>query len=194
MSEVQKHGFIFEDKVLNILGIEKNTYTNKWDACINNKNISIKCIGRNNAVELGSLQRFWGAEPFTMIIGWWEQVDGFHKKITGVDELDFTEEILKKLKGNLTNLDIISAVNTLTLASFPVGEHEKARSWFKNWKKEYKDKMGLLTLTGKVDSSSQRRWQCSINKTNYKKLFSERSNIYTYNGVGFSDIESSVRR
>jgi hypothetical protein len=73
------------------------------------------------------------------------------------------------------------------LANFPEGKHEEARKFFKQWKKDNKDRLGLLTLSGKVDSKRQRRWQCSINKTNYKKLFGERAKSTIFNGIDLSE-------
>lgn len=58
MTEVQKHGFIFENWIKNILGVKNLTYkyTQKWDIP-GKTQISVKCIGLTNALEFGSTVR-----------------------------------------------------------------------------------------------------------------------------------------
>jgi len=76
MPEVQKHGFIFEDWVKIILGVEKlaYNYTQKWDV-IGETPISVKCMGLKNALEFGSTVRIWEInEIFTIVIGRWQQI------------------------------------------------------------------------------------------------------------------------
>lgn len=175
MSERQLHGLNFEKLILNnIFGNYKGKYIDKFDIPITesnkfgfNYNISIKSIGINNAVELGSLLRFYeNTEPFIMIVGW--HVD---KNIKSINEYLFSEDILDKLKGTISLEKIKEIYNTLNLENFPLGKHEEARKYFKEIKKLLKNDLGLLTITGKVDSKTQRRWQCNINNTNFKKLF-----------------------
>jgi hypothetical protein len=182
MAERQKHGFIFQKEVQNLLGAASTAYTHKWDIEDKDSFTSVKMIKSSGAVEMGSLLRFYqNTNPFTMIIAWHNDL-----KIIGVESVYFTEEIIKALKGSLSIEDIVVANKTLSISNFPLGSHEQARAYFKQWKKENKTKIGLLTPTGKVDSKSQRRWQCSINQTNWLKLFKTKSSNPIFMGKDFS--------
>lgn len=172
MAERQYHGLEWETSLKKHFGISSNSYTSHWDGELDGIPLSIKCMGISNALEMSSLLRFWQSPPFIMIVGWWK--DSTTKQPVGIQELNFTPEVLTRLRGELTLTEIQEAVEMLNIKHYPLGKHEEARQWFKEWKSKNKSKMGLLTLTGKVDSNSQRRWQCSINKTNFVKLFGPR--------------------
>lgn len=176
MSEVQNHGFVFQDWVEEVLGIKKSNYkyTDKWD--IPGKiPISIKCMKSKGALEFGSAVRFWETnETFILIVGRWKQ-SGKNKIITSIDEIKITPEILKKLKGSITLKELTAFDNKIK--SFPAGKvgQKEGISFARNWKTERKERMGLMTITHKIDSKSQRRVQCNLNFTNYIKLFGEPS-------------------
>jgi hypothetical protein len=172
MAERQLHGLQWESHIKKQLNLSSNSYTSHWDGELDGLPLSIKCMGISNALEMSSLLRFWQSPPFLMIVGWWK--DTHTKQVEGSQKLFFSEEILGRLRGTLSLEDIQKAVDTLTIKNFPEGRHEEARAWFKQWKKDHSPKAGLLTLTGKVDSKTQRRWQCSINRTNFVKLFGPR--------------------
>jgi hypothetical protein len=194
MTEVQKHGFTFEDWIKKILCVNQLDckYTQKWD--IPGKiPISIKCIGKNNALELSSVLRFWENKPFLLIVGRWEQA-GNIKKIVSIDELMIREDILKKLKGNLT-LEELKEFNS-KIISFPAGKEGQREGiiYAKKWKKEHADKIGLITITHKIDSKNQRRLQCNINYKNYLKIFGEPSWNPTFRGQLFEEVIISSSR
>lgn len=76
MTEVQNHGFVFEDWVKTVLGVKElaYNYTQKWDIQ-GETSISVKCMGITNALEFGSTVRIWKInETFTLVVGRWEQV------------------------------------------------------------------------------------------------------------------------
>ena len=182
MSERQNHGFKFQAEIEQLFGVAPSSYTAKWDIENSNTLISVKMIKNSGAIELGSLLRFYeNISPFTMIIAWHN-----NSKIVGVESVEFTEDILKLLKGSLSLEEITTAHKTLSIANFPLGSHELARAYFKEWKQLNKSKIGLITPTGKVDSKSQRRWQGSINQTNWLKLFKTKSNNPIFMGKDFS--------
>ena len=56
----------------------------------------------------------------------------------------------------------------------------------KKWKKERKNKMGLLTITHKIDSKDQRRIQYNLNYKNYIKLFGEPSKKTEFRSQNFN--------
>lgn len=174
MSEVQKHGFIFEDWVKEILGVKElaSNYTQKWDIP-DETPISVKCMGLVNALEFGSAIRIWKInEIFTLVIGRWKQLDD-KKIIASVDEIDITVEDLKKMRGEIT-LEELKEFDK-KIKSFPAGKEEQLAgiNFARKWKSDRRERMGLLTITHKIDSKTQRRVQCNLNYKNYVTLFGE---------------------
>jgi len=163
MAERQQHGFNFENAVKSFLGAQNNSYTAEWDA---ENNISIKFIG-SGTIDMGSIVRI-----FTHLQNpGWTMILGRHsnKVCHSVYELTFTEEVCKALRGHLT-LEMVTEFDN-TVKSFVVGQHKEARAYAKMWKLANKLRMGLLTVQPKIDSKNQRRVQCGINNTAFKKLF-----------------------
>lgn len=172
MTEVQSHGFVFEDWVKIILGVEKlaSKYTQKWDVP-GEKPTSVKCMGFTNALEFGSTVRIWEInETFTLVVGRWQQV-GSKKLIRSIDEIDITPEILNKMRGNISLEEIRDFDKKIK--RFPAGKigQKQGIEFANKWKVERKDRIGLLTITHKIDSKKQRRIQCNLNYSNYIKLF-----------------------
>lgn len=195
MVEVQKHGFTFEKWIKEVLGVDKldSKYTQKWD--IPGKiPISVKFIGKTNALELSSAVRFWeNNKPFLLIVGRWEQV-GNVKKIISIDELMFDKKILTRLKGSL-KLEELKEFNK-KIVSFPSGKRgqEEAITYAKKWKEENSHRIGLITITHKIDSKNQRRLQCNINYQNYLELFSQPSGDITFRDQSFNGTINSPKR
>jgi hypothetical protein len=196
MSEVQNHGFVFENWVKNILGVAKlaSNYTQKWDIP-GETPVSVKCMGLTNALEFGSTVRIWEInETFTLVVGRWEQV-GFKKVIRSIDEIDITPDILIKMKGNITLEELRDFDKKIK--SFPAGKdgQKSGIEYARKWKAERKDKMGLLTITHKIDSKDQRRIQCNLNYKNYIKLFGKPSEKVEFRGQFFShEIDHGPRK
>lgn len=195
MSEVQIHGFAFEKWIKGVLGVDRpdSKYTQKWD--IPGKiPISIKCIGKTNALELSSALRFWeNDKPFLLIVGRWEQ-EGKCKKIISIDEILMNNMIISKLKGNLT-LSELNEFNS-RIVSFPAGKtgQREGITYAKKWKKENAHKIGLITITHKIDSKNQRRLQCNINYQNYLRLFGSPSWKPIFRGNVFNEVIDSACR
>src|SRR3989344_2616825 len=121
MTEVQNHGFVFENWVKSILGVKElaYNYTQKWDIQ-GETPISVKFMGLTNALEFGSTVRIWEInEPFTLVVGRWEQV-GNEKIVRSIDEITITPAILKKMKGSIA-LEEIKDFDKL-IKKFPAGE------------------------------------------------------------------------
>ena len=196
MSEVQKHGFIFEEWVKNILGVSHlaTNYTQKWDVAGKDP-VSVKFMGEKNALEFSSTVRIWEIqENFILVIGRWRQV-GNKKKVVSIDEIKITKNILNKMRGDIS-MDEIKEFDK-KIKTFPAGKlgQFEGITFAKKWKKDRKDRMGLLTITHKIDSKTQRRIQCNLNYKNYIKLFGEpsMSNIYRSHIFDF-DIEHGPRK
>ncbi|MFA6099992.1 MAG: hypothetical protein WC750_03900 [Patescibacteria group bacterium] len=188
MTEVQKHGFIFEDWVKDVLGVKElaSKYTQKWDVPGETTPISVKCMGMTNALEFGSTVRIWEInETFTLVIGRWEQVEN-KKIIRSIDEIDIRPEDLKKMRGNIS-LDEIRELDK-KIKSFSPGKEgqKKGIEFAEKWKLERKARMGLLTITHKIDSKDQRRIQCNLNYSNYVKLFGQPSKEVKFRGHIFN--------
>ncbi|MFA5948340.1 MAG: hypothetical protein WC806_05250 [Candidatus Gracilibacteria bacterium] len=187
MTEVQNHGFVFEDWVKNVLGVKKlaYNYTQKWDI-LGKTPVSVKCMGMTNALEFGSTVRIWEInETFTLVVGRWEQV-GFKKIIRSIDEIDITPKLLKKMRGNISLEEIINFDKKIK--TFPAGKvgQKQGIKFARMWKAERKDRIGLLTITHKIDSKNQRRIQCNLNYNNYVKLFGQPSKKVEFRGHTFN--------
>lgn len=187
MTEVQNHGFIFENWVKTILGVKHlaYNYTQKWDIP-NSIPISVKFMGLKNALEFGSAVRIWEIdEPFILIIGRWKQT-GFKKTIASIDEITITKEMLNKMRGNISIEELKDFDKTIK--AFPAGKigQNEGIKFAKKWKNERKNKLGLLTITHKIDSKNQRRVQCNLNFNNYIKLFGEPSNSNKLRNIIFN--------
>ena len=198
MAARQNHGFTFQDEIENLWGIEeKSGYTDKWDMKTDKVLYSIKNIKISGAVELGSLKRFFEHDkPFLLIIGWHNVTNKNYECgkncVLGVEEVEFTMDMINALRGNITYDEVVEATNKLTTTHFPAGKNGQklAQEWYKNWRVERKDRMsGLLNFNGKVDHLDQRRWQCSINRANWVKLVGARSTNPIYRGIDFSTID-----
>ncbi|MDO8563679.1 MAG: hypothetical protein Q7R87_01585 [Nanoarchaeota archaeon] len=195
MSEVQSHGFTFERWIKNVLNVDEpaSKYTQKWDI-LDKIPISIKCMGKSNALELSSAIRFWeNDKPFLLIIGRWEQV-GAHKTIISIDEILIGDEIMNKLRGSLT-LKELKEFNS-KIISFPAGKKGQKEGiiYANKWKNENANKIGLITITHKIDSKNQRRLQCNVNYQNYLKIFGQPSWRPLFRGQIFEGTIDSTSR
>jgi len=187
MTEVQSHGFIFENWVKNVLGVKELAYkyTQKWDIS-DETPISVKCMGLTNALEFGSTVRIWEIdEAFTLVVGRWKQAENL-KIIKSIDEIVITPEILLKMRGHI-DLEEVKDFDK-KIKCFVAGKdgQKKAIEFAVNWKSERKDRMGLLTITHKIDSKNQRRIQCNLNYNNYIKLFGNPSGKTVFRGHIFN--------
>lgn len=189
MSEVQKHGFIFEEWIKEVLGVDNlaYNYTQKWDVP-GEIPVSVKCMGMTNALEFGSTVRIWEIdEPFTIVIGRWEQ-RGTTKIIRSIDEITITLNILRRMRGSITIEELRNF--DARIKRFPAGEDGQIAgiAFAKAWKRERENRMGLLTITHKIDSKDQRRIQCNLNYTNYVKIFGEPSMKVKFRGHEFTEM------
>lgn len=195
MTEVQEHGFIFENWIKQILNIDHlaSNYTQKWDIP-GEFPISVKCMGEFNALEFSSAERMWEIDDdFLLIVARWKQI-GSNKVIISIDELLFNETILNKLRGDIS-LDELRAFND-RIKNFPPGRagQEAGSEFAEQWKRINSHKMGLLNIAAKLDSKTQRRVQCNLNYSNYVSLFGEPSGNLTFRGHKFDQIIKSGPR
>ena len=178
----QKHGFIFENeirtKVFNLNSTENDT--NKYDIPCNknqlnkNENISIKVTG-NNTICCGDILRFYDYDfnnINTIILIKYKQESNL-KIVKNIYEINYNKECHKLLFGDLP-LDILKEY-IFNVKNIPKNiKTREAKTHFnyisekKKIQKEYNLK---IQINPKVDSSTQRRVQCSI--TNFETLLKD---------------------
>lgn len=120
---------------------------------------------------------------------------GFKKIIRSIDEIDITPEILKKMRGRISLEEIKNFDKKIK--TFPVGKagQKQGIEFARMWKTERKDRIGLLTITHKIDSKNQRRIQCNLNYNNYVKLFGQPSKKVEFRGHIFNqEIDHGPRK
>lgn len=179
MTEVQSHGLLFEDQVIQkITGITKTqlqkkiagAYTASMDIPVceySDHNYSIKVSKQGKSVGCGDILRFYkhcAAEPFTIVIGSWWQINPETKQYREVTEFSISPEHLQILfnKISLQQLtDFVSYVKSIEPGKAAQMAHRKL------WKQKRQDiydasGQGLLKIDAKIDSKDQRRVQCSF--------------------------------
>lgn len=165
------HGFAFEKYIIERFHlIKNNSYTAKWDGFINDIPVSIKHIKKNNAIDLGDLFRQASiVEEFFLIVGFYNNSQDFDNDdiyilhffpydwhLYFMDLKDF-EEKFKKSLDSVSN-DKADDVKWTAL-------RKECINFWKN------NTSGYISVNGKRDHKKQKRWQCSINKTNFFKIF-----------------------
>lgn len=171
-TERQAHGFLFEEYVESIYGIDRSnkTYTDKWDGEWRGFPVSIKHIKKGNAIDLGDIFRQASInEDFFMFIDFYEtqtvsETDEIH--ILFIPAKSWQNYFMPTEKFELKFRNALSSVSN---------DKEDDQKWtelrkdcIKFWKN---NTSGFITPNGKRDHRSQKRWQCSINKTNFFKEF-----------------------
>ena len=170
--ERQGHGFLFEDYVETAYGVnrEGKSYTDKWDGEWRGYPVSIKHIKKGNAVDLGDIFRQASiTEDFFMFVDFYET-----ETVSNSDEIHILFIPAADWRKYFLPLDKFEtkfreALNSVTNDRADDNKWTKLRSdCVAYWKN---NTPGLITPNGKRDHRSQKRWQCSINKTNFFKEF-----------------------
>lgn len=164
MAERQVDGFIFEDYVEKNLEVsrEGHPYTDKWDADINGFPCSIKHTQKGQAICCADLFRQASIkEDFIMIVDFYTSTsDDIHfLYIPGEDwHSHFMElsDFYDKFKFALDSVSNDRKDDELWTSL----RKDCVAFWKKNT-------TGRITPNGKRDHGTQKRWQCSINKTNF---------------------------
>ena len=141
----QLHGKKIEDIIKSLYpGSSDNyrAYTSIWDIeakydNFNNLPTSIKACKytSNMNVGLASAVKFWDiSEPFRLLICSYKQ-DGFIKNFNKIYEFIIPLNVLLKLKGDITNVDIKNFENMIK--SFNISDYIENRKQSKLYKKIY---------------------------------------------------------
>ncbi len=172
MSEVQKHGFDFENWVKETFFAEFNAnYTQKWDVP-NEANsleivpkdfrhlpVSIKTCKFGSPIGFGdALRQFKNDEDFLLIVGFWKQ-EGKHKNFVAVEGVKIIANAWKSLFLPLDTNDLTLLDSTIKNTELHYSEARKRAIEVKNSAKFQEAK---IILNPKIDSKTQRRLQCSL--------------------------------
>ncbi|MFI5355809.1 MAG: hypothetical protein ACHQ4G_00595 [Opitutales bacterium] len=172
--EVQQHGLVFEKWVRDTFfdGYVPPSYTQKWDipAAINRAHggipVNPKAVKYGTPVDLGdALRQFDIAEPFILVIGYWQQ-EGAAKRFVNIVAPVVTPEMLRRLWGPVTRADLERLDALIKDRSL---DYREVRQRVQAMKKGPPFNQSLITLNPKIDSKTQRRLQCSLS---FAKVFS----------------------
>jgi len=180
--EVQKHGFIWENEIIqNVFHVSREevkkvtTYTGKFDlpAVLNHIDgcdVSIKTTGSPNTVDMADALRFYdsicsGKMLHLIVLTYKQDKTRGTKTIMDIVEVDVTgtKEMMDKLFKNVTREDIEeldNAVKNVPQNRKPIAEEHKAMY---SIHKKLIGKTGEIYFNIKCDSV-QSRLQCSFNK------------------------------
>jgi len=172
MAEVQAHGNKYENhKIYKLTGLtkkeydklKKNGYTSPFDLVKGlkvNFNGAIKSTA-SNTVCCSDIQRMYGHEDYTLIVGVYDQVD--NKKVFHTEyEFYITKEDFDTLWGNTSVEKLngyVDKVRKVEKTKEAQADYQKVKEV---WKKGVLDENALFILNPKVDSKKQRRVQCSL--------------------------------
>src|SRR3989338_8737605 len=166
MTEVQNHGFIFEDWVKNtFFNGYRGGYSDKWDVPqeFNKKYgglpVSIKTAKYGSTIGLGDARRqFDTTEDFLMIVGFWKQ-EGKYKRIVNATAVVVEKELWTELWKPVTLEDLIKLDSLIKNTGL---HYTKIRKMAQDLKKQKPYSLCEITLNPKIDSKTQRRLQCGI--------------------------------
>lgn len=170
--ERQAHGFLFEEYIESTYGINRNNqnYTSKWDGEWKGYPVSIKHIKKGNAVDLGDIFRQASInEDFFMFVGFYDDLTTFNTEDIYI--LFIPVSSWKQYFMPVENFEV-KFKNALSSVSNNKSDDNKWTELRKDCVKFWKENTsGFITPNGKRDHRTQKRWQCSINKTNFFKEF-----------------------
>jgi hypothetical protein len=182
----QIHGFNFQKLIRAQYGLNTDPNHNEtWDMEIGDKVYSMK-MDSGAGLPLSSLLAFYKIDrPFTMIVGWHTNY-----RIHTVAEFDVSLEMLNHIRGTVPFELVERIYSELNIKTWPKGSHFEAREWAQSQKALLKNEYDcLLTWNPKIDSKTQRRWQCSLNATALKNLFPDlKKGDPVYRGFDYSTI------
>lgn len=172
MSEVQRHGFDFENWVKEKFFADfKAGYTQKWDIPgeanylakipkeFHHLPVSIKTCKFGSPIGFGdALRQFNNNEDFLLIVGFWQQ-SGNYKNFLAVEGVKILADNWKNLFSPLDATDLTLLDSTIKNIESHYSEVRKTAKEIKN---SDKFKHTKIILNPKIDSKKQRRLQCSF--------------------------------
>jgi hypothetical protein len=182
-NERQKHGFIFEEQICDIIlqteNIkEKSNYTSIYDLITMKNNYSIKTTCKNN-ICFGCPQRIYNYNMVNIILIIYEKINNYSQPIQIIELSLNNNSIIKNIFFNNICFEEILELNNY-IKQIPHGiVSDSIKCNYKNKSKLLSNKSGLIKFNPKVDSKKQRRLQCSI--SNIHKAISKHPEIVIYN-------------
>jgi hypothetical protein len=164
---VQQHGLVFEEWVRDIFfdGYRPPSATQKWDipAAVNKRHggvpVNPKAAKYRTPVDLGdALRQFDIAEPFILVVGFWEQ-DGDDKRFVNLIAPRVEPAVWRKLWGDVTRADLERLDAVIKDRSLTP---EAARAAAQRMKNAPPFTRAVIVLNPKIDDATQRRLQCSL--------------------------------
>jgi hypothetical protein len=165
--EVQHHGVTFEQWVRDTFfdGYEPGNYTGKWDipASVNTRYggipVNPKAIKYGTPIGLGdALRQYDIDEPFLLIVAYWQQ-EGLVKRFVKVLTVRMEPEQMRRLWAPVTREDI---VRLDALIKDRETDYREVREAAKAMKNAPPFSEAVIQVNPKIDSTGQRRLQCSI--------------------------------
>lgn len=166
-AEVQEHGVVFEEWVREefFAGYEPESYTQKWDvpAEVNTEfggiPVNPKATKYGSAIGLGdALRQFDIDEPFMLLLGFWQQ-DGPVKRFVNITPVTIHPETWRMMWGPITRQDLERLDSLIKDRSI---DYREVRRLAQDMKRSPPFSESLIVLNPKIDSSGQRRLQCSL--------------------------------
>jgi len=165
--ERQKHGFIYENKIITENNLEKSpSYTNKWDAfeVYNGYRlpVSVKCIKNGSSIEFGDFKRQTEiTTDFILYVGFWSENDN---NIIEQYKIFIKKETWFSYFGDLSIIDeMLSCMKDISNDIIDDGR------WY-NFRQKFSGLYGVnnvISLRFKRDHKKQKRIQCGITKKNF---------------------------
>jgi hypothetical protein len=179
MSEVQKHGFSFEQWIRStFFDSYEGAYSQKWDVPHDHNRsklvpaefrglpVSIKTTKFGSPVNLGdALRQFEISEDFVMICGIWRQANRQEKHLVAIGAAKFSASAWRELWAPLKLPEIKELDRTVKDRGLSYAE---ARIRAKAWQAGHPPRGDAsLRINPKIDSKEQRRVQCSLPFASY---------------------------
>lgn len=164
--EVQAHGLAFERWVRDTFfdGYKPASYTQRWDIPADaNKDhggvpVNPKAVKFGTPVDLGdALRQYEIAEPFILVLGFWEQ-DGDEKRFVNIVAPRIDPEKWKSLWGDVTYADLLKLDDLIKDPARPI---EEIRKLALKAKSSPPFTTAVIQVNPKIDAR-QRRLQCSL--------------------------------
>jgi hypothetical protein len=166
-SERQKHGFIYQKKVINKYNLlEQNGYTAEYDALYKNIPVQIKCSKYGSSLELGDYRRNKNKnKDFILAIGLWKNVPA-NKLITNeymlyIEHYKFTRHL-----GYYNDY-----IETLMYEEYKhISNHKDDDVIWKQFCTKYKSSWKIdnkISIRFKRDHKKQKRIQCAVSWYNF---------------------------
>lgn len=164
MTAHQSHGKRFEQKILEVLGLEETAPTARFDSAASDNHpypLSIKSRkGTKKTVECGDARRMLTVDqPFVLVVGDYAINNG-EKFYHHIHEFTFQQDDWNAVVQDIPFAEIAEFHDQLT--HFPEGAHQEARAFARVKNKTLKQHEYNMSFHPKIDSKAQRRLQCSV--------------------------------